>query len=600
MKRWRLSLLWKIWLSTSVALTALFALAGFVLQRYATEATTRRMEEEVKASFQAYESVWTARAEMLASVAGIMSSMPSVRDGFSTQDAAEIRGTAGERWLRISDRLRESAFFLVADPDGKAIASLANGAPTAAPREWPVVRQQGAKFPRQVAGFIVHQGQLFQLVLTPVYAAGDSGSKLINVLIAGYTVNHLVAQDLKESTGGSEFVFFAPERVFASTVNDRATAVLAAGATFPGSIELASDGVSEYVALTRDLIDLGGKPVGRLGIFRSFEGARQTIDALRLVIVLAWGAAMLAGLLLTWLLTRRIVRPVETLDRAAAEVARQNYDLQVPVEGRDELGRLASTFNSMCASLRQARRELIQHERISTIGRMASSIVHDLRNPLAAIYGGAEMLVDTELAPAQVKRLASNIYRASRRIQEMLQELVDLSRGHTGQTEVCRLREVIEAAVEGVRLTLDAQSVEVDLDVPADLELPLERVRMERVFSNLVANSIEAMPEGGRIRIQARAEGPVAALVIEDTGPGIAGELRGEIFQPFASFGKKGGLGLGLALSRQTVLDHGGEIWVDTDFPGGARFCLRLPLETRGQTERSPADAVGENAGRSG
>jgi nitrogen fixation/metabolism regulation signal transduction histidine kinase len=116
-------------------------------------------------------------------------------------------------------------------------------------------------------------------------------------------------------------------------------------------------------------------------------------------------------------LARRIVEPLKELDRAAAEVARQNYEHRVKVVSQDELGRLARTFNAMCASIQQARQELIRQERISTIGRLSSSIVHDLRNPLAAVYGGSEMLVDAELTPAQVKRLAANIYRASRRIR---------------------------------------------------------------------------------------------------------------------------------------------------------------------------------------
>ncbi len=578
MKRRPLSLLWKIWLSTSFALTVLFAVTGYMLQRHAIEATTRSLEEEVKASFGAYESVWKARAEKLGSVAGIMSSMPNVRGAFSTRDEATIRDTAGELWLRISDRLKETAFFLVADPEGHTITSLDNRTPAAVPKDWPVVREVRPKFPKQVAGFIIHQGQLFQLVLTPVYVDSGRGPALINVLVAGYTVNHLVAQDLKESTSASEFVFYSAGRVFASTLNDRATAVLSAKAPAAGSIDLVSDGVSEYVALVRDLIDLGGKPVGTLGIFRSFEGARQSVDALRRDIVLSWFFAMSVGLWLTWILARRIVRPVDSLDRAATEVARQNYDYRVPVKSRDELGRLASTFNSMCASLQQARENLIRHERISTIGRLASSIVHDLRNPLAAIYGGAEMLVDTDLAPAQVKRLAGNIYRASRHIQEMLQELLDVSRGRAEQLEVCKLREVVEAAIDGARPAVEAQSVQIEVEVPADLDLPLERARMERVFLNLVVNSLEAMPQGGTIRIAASADEKAVTVSVEDTGPGISDEIRGDLFQPFASFGKKDGLGLGLALSRETVLDHGGDIWADADFQGGARFCVRLPL----------------------
>lgn len=573
-----LSLLWKIWLSTSFALTVLFALAGYLSQRHTVNATTRSLEEEVRASFRAYESVWKARAEMLGSVAGVMSAMPLVRGAFSTGDAAAIRDTAGELWRQIADRLKETAFFLVADPRGATIASLDNRTPAAVPREWPVVVQVAAKFPRQVSGFIVHQGQLFQLVLTPVYANTGRPARLVNVLVAGYTVNHLVAQELKESTGGSEFVFFSGERVFASTLNDRATAALAGHVPAAGNIDLASDGVSEYVALARDLVDLGGQPVGRLGIFRSFEDARQSIAALRRDIVLAWIAAMSAGLGFTWILMRRIVRPVESLDRAAAEVAKQNYDYRVPVASRDELGRLASTFNSMCASLQQARQELIRRERISTIGRLASSIVHDLRNPLAAIYGGAEMLVDTELGPPQVKRLAANIYRATRRIQEMLQELVDVSRGHGAQAEPCRLREVVEAAIEALQPAARTQSVRFEIDVPAAIELPLQRAPMERVFLNLISNSLEAMPEGGLVRVTAQTDGKTVTISVEDTGPGISDQIRGELFQPFVTFGKKSGLGLGLALSRETVLDHGGEIWADAEFRGGARLAIRLPL----------------------
>ena len=90
--------------------------------------------------------------------------------------------------------------------------------------------------------------------------------------------------------------------------------------------------------------------------------------------------------------------------------------------------RLAKTFNQMCDSIRNAREDLIRQEQISTIGRLSSSIVHDLRNPLAAIYGGAEMLVDAELSSDQQRRFAANIYSSSRRIQELLQELLDVSR----------------------------------------------------------------------------------------------------------------------------------------------------------------------------
>src|SRR5438128_379407 len=120
---------------------------------------------------------------------------------------------------------------------------------------------------------------------------------------------------------------------------------------------------------------------------------------------------------------------MKRLDRVAAEVLRQNYAIEVEIRGEDETGRPAQTLNTMCVSSRQAPEELIRQERVSGIGHLSGSILHDLRNPLAAIYGAAEMLVDADLPPAHVKRLAGNIYRASCRIQELLQDLLNVSRG---------------------------------------------------------------------------------------------------------------------------------------------------------------------------
>jgi signal transduction histidine kinase len=479
--------------------------------------------------------------------------------------------------VKVSDQLKESAFFVVTEPDGSTVAALDTAAPMQIPPQWPMVRRVLPQFPKQASGFYVLNGQLYQMVLTPVYLDDSRGASLNKVLVTGYVVNPLVALRLRESTGDSEFLFLSETRVFASTLNDRATGVLRERLVRSPEAEFVSDGVSEYAVLRRDLIDLESRPVGRLYILRSFDQARDSIKSVQSYLILIWMCAVAIGLVVTYLLAHRIVQPVRMLDRAAAEVARQNYGFRVPAQGDDELGRLAATFNSMCASLQAARQELIRHERISTIGRMASSIVHDLRNPLAAIYGGAEMMVDTDLTQAQVKRLASNIYRSSRKIQEMLQDLLDLTRGKAGKQEPCSLAEVVAAGIEPIEATASQQQVRIHAEIPPEIELPLARARVERVFMNLAGNALEVMPQGGEIRIQAREVGDEIEVEVADTGPGIPAALRTQLFQPFVTHGKKNGLGLGLALSRQTILDHGGDMWIaDRDGPG-ATFIIRLP-----------------------
>ncbi len=600
----RLSLLWKILLSTSVAITLLFGVTGWIVEKDVLETTSRSIDGEVQASFQAYQSLWRSRADKLASVSLILSTMSDVRAAFGTGDPATIRDTASELWSTAS----ENALLLVTDPKGRVIASVGTLPEPAAWRELDVVPEAARRFiqpasgftlrDQQATGFMVKAGNLYQIAVTPVYVQSGHGLALLNVLVAGYQVDHLVAQGLKESTGGSEFLFLSGGRVIASTLNARATGELTRAVAVRGANRDAGrirDGVSEYAPLHTPLTDIQGRPIGELWIFRSFENARQQLAVLRRNVVVLGLFVMLAGLGLTYLLARRIVQPVEKLDRAAAEVGRQNYAYRVTVDSRDELGRLAETFNNMCASIQNAREELIHQERISTIGRLSSSIVHDLRNPLAAIYGGAEIMMDTGIAPPQLKRLASNIYRASRRIQELLQDLVNVGRGKTEGAEMCRLCEVAAAAHDSLASATDARSVSVTLAIPDSIELPLERARVERVFVNLIDNAVEAMPAGGAIRVSAVAEREAVLIEVADTGPGISPEILERLFQPFVSSGKKNGLGLGLALARQTILDHGGDMWVQSDPGRGARFFIRLPLS---RAAAHPEHAVASPVGR--
>ena len=575
----RLSLLWKIVLSTSVAITLLFALVGWMVESSAISTTSQSLEDEVKASFEAYRSLWKARADSLASASLILSGMSDVRAAFRTGDQATIRDTAGELWSKVSD---ENAVFFVTEPNGRVLASLSGRPDVEIRKEVQIVRTAARHFPRQASGFSVQDGRLYQLAVTPVYVQAGPSQALLNVLVAGFVVDHLVARKLKEATGGSEFLFFAGGDVIASTLNPRATREIAARVAGRRALARVSDGVSEYAPLMTPLADIDGQPVGQLWILRSFEAASQRIRALQRNIVLLWLFAVAVGLGLTYLLARKIIRPVSDLDRAAAEVSRQNYSCHVEVESDDELGRLARTFNNMCDSIRDARQELIRRERITTIGRLSSSIVHDLRNPLAAIYGGAEMLVDTQLSPEQMKRLAGSIYRSSRRIQELLQDLLKVAKGKVERSEPCKLREIASAACESVHATAEGQNVKFEIDVADSLELPLERDRMERVFVNLVENALDVMPDGGTIRIAAREENGNVVVSVEDTGPGIAPEIMNRLFEPFATARKRNGLGLGLALSRQTVLDHDGDMWAESQPGRGAVFHVRLPLARAG------------------
>ncbi len=581
MKFSRLSLLSKILIPTSLVMTLSFAIAGWLVQRDVVRASYASVEQEAKASFQAYESLWKERANRLGAISEILSTMSDVRAAFGTEDPATIRDTAGELWSRVP---KEDAFFLVADGQGRVVASLGQAVSFAPNDDLPMVRAARPQFPGQASGFVQKGDELFQVVVTPVYVQSPAGPVLLNALVAGYRVDAGVAQTLKNSTGGSEYVFMSRNRVVTSTLAPAITAAIA-----PQLLKHSSQ-IEDYLAVPTALRDISGAQVGQLFILRSLAAARQRLGELRREIVALWLLALVAALVSTYLVARKIMQPVAELDRAAEEIGKQNYNYQIDVRSQDELGRLALTFQSMCESIRQAREELIRQERISTIAQLSTSIVHDLRNPLAAIYAGAEMMMDSDMPPEMTRRLARNIYRASRGIQDMLQQLLDVVRGTSSGSEMCSVREVISAAWNTVAPSADTSGIALDLNVPDNLECPMERARMERVFANLFENAIEAMRSGGSISIRGEVEGDNIVVRVEDTGPGISASLHGRLFQPFATAGKKNGLGLGLALSRQTLLDHGGDIWADAAAGrdhGGALFWLRLPKTRSGITQEA-------------
>jgi len=224
-------------------------------------------------------------------------------------------------------------------------------------------------------------------------------------------------------------------------------------------------------------------------------------------------------------------------------------------------------------------RSEIWREDVSADEWLSTSIVHDLRNPLGTVYAAAEMLMDLDPAPTQVKRLARNIFCAAGRMRELLTDLNSVARGQRVVAEMCDIGEIIAAASDAASAIAKKHSVEILLEISEEIELPLIRSRIERVFFNLIANSVEAMPAGGIVYIGCRKANRCVLIEVEDTGPGIPRGIRDRLFEPFVTAGKQDGLGLGLALSRQTLLNHGGDIW--TEPSRGARFVIRLPLQLR-------------------
>lgn len=575
------SFLRRILLLISVLLVAIFAATGYSMRANISRSATNSVEAEVVSSFRAYEALWRTNTENLQKVSNVISRMADVRAAFMTNDQATIRDTAGELWSRIG---AGNAVFSVADGTGRIIANLGEKSPFSDGATLDFIRSMSQAFPRQQTGFFSQSGRLFQLVVTPVYVDGARSPELLDVLVTGFELDREFLHSLKSALGDSDLLFEVDGRVMASTLRSREEAErLAAGCS---SARPASQGPkrvgaggSEYMVLNQKLTSLSGGGA-QLCLLRSLAASQQELSSLLRTTLWLWAAGLVAAIGCTYAVVRRMLRPVAVLDRAASEIAGGNYAVRVEEGRKDELGRLAATFNAMASSLENARAELIRHERLESVARLATFVVHDLRNPLASIYAGAEMLVDNDLPEKQVKRLAKNMYNASRGVMSILSDLLTAAKRERQEPVPCVLLELVTTAWSGLAELRQHREILFEHDIPPDLELVLDRGPMERVFHNLFENSIEAIAEHGVVCLSVEVTKDWVTLHLRDNGRGIDPELRTSLFQPFASKGRAGGMGLGLALSRQTVLSHGGDLWADFSARTGSHFLLRLPLLT--------------------
>ncbi|MBV9081856.1 MAG: HAMP domain-containing protein, partial [Acidobacteriaceae bacterium] len=408
-----LPLHWRVFAATSISITVLFAIAGWGLQQYALSVTDQSVKAELRASTRSYEAIWKARTEVLSATTALMAAMSDVRAAFMTRDPETIRDSAQDLWSRVSS---DSAVFKVFDAEGQFISSLGETSANLSTIDIPWARVRKG-FPQQQAGYVRDGSKLLYVILTPVYVDSTAGPVLLNVLCAGFAIDDRLTSELKALAPGSDFAFIGGETVFASTFGHGNEGAQINEVVLPqagGSKRTHDD---DYVVAREPLKDITGKPIAELCVIHSYSNVRASLSELRRDLGFTWLLTIIVALLISLFFTRHLLEPLRLLDFAASQIAARNYQHRVPISGSDEFARLASTFNHMCDSIEQARSELIRQQQMETIGRLGTSLVHDLRNPLAAVYGGAEMLVDGQLPPEQTRRVADTIYRASRRIQ---------------------------------------------------------------------------------------------------------------------------------------------------------------------------------------
>jgi len=225
-------------------------------------------------------------------------------------------------------------------------------------------------------------------------------------------------------------------------------------------------------------------------------------------------------------------------------------------------------------------REVLEAERLAVVGNFARSIIHDLKNPLSIIGLGSEIFSKPDLNPETRSQIQSRIKRQVQRINDLVTDILDFTEGRSGaDLRPNNFRDFVielvadlesDAATKAIRIVLENEP-------PAGL-FRFDARRLGRVFHNLVNNAKDFMDEGGQIFLRFKTGEGEILIEIEDTGSGIAPEIAGKLFQPFATHGKAHGTGLGLSICKKIIEDHGGKISARSEPNHGAIFCFTLPV----------------------
>jgi signal transduction histidine kinase len=302
-------------------------------------------------------------------------------------------------------------------------------------------------------------------------------------------------------------------------------------------------------------------------------------------------ATMLMGIIAVVYLASRFTKPINALVESAKQVAQGNLYTSLPAGGNDEMGRLAQTFNQMVERLRenhQLQDRLNEAEKLSLLGRFAATVAHEVRNSLNFINLSIDQIRakysgGNERAASDFQRNLNNIKEEIARQNRLVNDFLAAGRQAPPALAPCDLRQTFDHAVALIEKQAHIQDISLIVEVPGDLPTLLgDAAQLKTCFLNILTNAIQAMPSGGEIRVSATHvlnHGNLDTLQMRfaDTGPGIPAENREKIFNQFFST-KPTGFGLGLAITKKIVEDHGGKIHAEESIPHGTVIVVELPL----------------------
>jgi signal transduction histidine kinase len=542
----------------------------------------QELSDDLTRSLATLKNLQQQRRDALLHENALLADLSSLKALMTTHDQRTIQDGAVEFW-----RVSGSDLFALADPSGQVLTVYTKGKPSS-----PVLEQALQQtMTRSGEHYLIADGRLFDFSVRPLYFGRESQGTLLGYVLTGYVIDRNVL-NLIGRASGNEVTFLAGTEIMASTLPpqlqrqllDKYQTIAPVAGGRPKEILLGGD---QFLGTEADLSAEAAHPL-RLVVLKSFAQANRVIrDTNRLVLLLGI-AAIVLGSLLMLALSSFVTRPLEMLAQGVRAFGFGDHSRTLPSDGTREVRELSAAFARMRSEIIHTNRALLDAEKLVTIGRMASSVSHDLRHYLAAIYANAEFLSSARLSEQERREFFADIHIAVHGATELLESLLIFSKtGAVYHRERNSLLRIVEKCVSLLRAHPEAEGVTIRTECadPSGGYAMVDEKQMQRAIYNLLLNACQSArkTEGAReVHVSISTSEKTITLTITDSGPGVAEHIRNSLFEPFVSDGKHSGTGLGLTLANSVAKEHGGAVTLLSTQPGETIFRLSLCTDFTG------------------
>lgn len=571
----------------AVIIAVVTALSLLLIRHLLHDQVTDDLSKDLDHSVITFQNLQGERLEGLDRENALLAKLPTLKALMTSGDDLTIQNGAAEFW-----RLSGADLFVLTDASGRIVAAYTRSSVA------DDALRQGLRTLLNSTGkhYLIDGGALYACSSRPLYFGSDQEGTLLGYVVSGVSIERTLRQ-ISQSTS-VDATFLSGSEILASTLDPAEQADLArqsfslSGTSHtPATLNL---GETRFLSAGEDLSPAATAPL-QLVVLKSFEPAKQTISQIDRMILGVGFLALLSGTALMILVSRLVTRPLEALSKSVRAFGLGDVGHHVPLHGTQEMRELSAAFDSMRSEIQKANQAVLESERLATIGRMASSVSHDLRHYLAAIYANAEFLASDRFSPKERADIFAEIHAAVSGTTEMIESLLIFSRtGSSIRRQPELIATLVERAIALVKQHPDAEGVALvaNYGEPTETAASVDGKQIERAVSNLLLNACQSArsvrPAAG-VAVTVEAQERQILVNVIDNGPGVPKKIRNSLFEPFVSEGKQKGTGLGLTLAHCIALEHGGEVVLLSSRPGETIFQMKV---ARALQPEEQADAI--------